>query len=271
MPDLLRGSAISARAMAGLSTLLHDRYRRAVPVGRAHVVAHDAGDPRRTLRTSEPRPLGQVRSRLDRNRNTATISGTALIVVGGASLLVTMIGAMAAHVPRALSISAAIGCVRLSDPQRNDFAAAARHPVAVPDPGRYRPLQHPTGLILVYVATAAAMTVYILEGFFARIPQDLFDAAQIDGYSDSRSSGASTCRSACPRSPPRSSSTSSSPVERVPVRGGADHRRRQAHAAARHHAFHGRLIQLDVGMIATGLMIAIAPGHRRSTLSSPRR
>jgi len=27
------------------------------------------------------------------------------------------------------------------------------------------------------------MTVYILEGFFTQIPQDLFDAAQIDGYS----------------------------------------------------------------------------------------
>ena len=28
------------------------------------------------------------------------------------------------------------------------------------------------------------MTVYILEGFFAQIPQDLFDAARMDGYSD---------------------------------------------------------------------------------------
>jgi len=41
-----------------------------------------------------------------------------------------------------------------------------------------------TGLILVYVAGHLAMTVYILEGFFAQIPQDLFDAARIDGYSD---------------------------------------------------------------------------------------
>ena len=40
------------------------------------------------------------------------------------------------------------------------------------------------GLILVYVATHVAMTVYILEGFFAQIPQDLFDAARMDGYSD---------------------------------------------------------------------------------------
>jgi ABC-type glycerol-3-phosphate transport system permease component len=41
-----------------------------------------------------------------------------------------------------------------------------------------------TGLVLVYVATHIAMTVYILEGFFAQIPQDLFDAARMDGYSD---------------------------------------------------------------------------------------
>ena len=41
-----------------------------------------------------------------------------------------------------------------------------------------------TGLILVYVAGHIAMTVYILEGFFAQIPQDLFDAARMDGYTD---------------------------------------------------------------------------------------
>lgn len=41
-----------------------------------------------------------------------------------------------------------------------------------------------TGLILVYIAMQLPLTVYILEGFFARIPQDLFDAARMDGYSD---------------------------------------------------------------------------------------
>ena len=40
------------------------------------------------------------------------------------------------------------------------------------------------GLSIVYVATQLGMTVYILEGFFSQIPQDLFDAARIDGYSD---------------------------------------------------------------------------------------
>jgi ABC-type glycerol-3-phosphate transport system permease component len=41
-----------------------------------------------------------------------------------------------------------------------------------------------TGLIIVYVATQLPLTFYVLEGFFARIPQDLFDAARLDGYSD---------------------------------------------------------------------------------------
>jgi multiple sugar transport system permease protein/raffinose/stachyose/melibiose transport system permease protein len=40
------------------------------------------------------------------------------------------------------------------------------------------------GLILVYVAMQLPLTVYILEGFFSRLPQDLFEAARIDGYSD---------------------------------------------------------------------------------------
>jgi len=40
------------------------------------------------------------------------------------------------------------------------------------------------GLSIVYIATQLAMTVYLLEGFFSQIPQDLFDAARMDGYSD---------------------------------------------------------------------------------------
>jgi ABC-type glycerol-3-phosphate transport system permease component len=40
------------------------------------------------------------------------------------------------------------------------------------------------GLTLVYIAFQLPLTVYILESFFARVPQDLFDAARMDGYSD---------------------------------------------------------------------------------------
>ena len=40
------------------------------------------------------------------------------------------------------------------------------------------------GLTVVYIAVQLPLTVYILESFFARIPSDLFDAARIDGYSE---------------------------------------------------------------------------------------
>jgi ABC-type glycerol-3-phosphate transport system permease component len=40
------------------------------------------------------------------------------------------------------------------------------------------------GLALVYVSIQLPLTIYILESFFARIPSDLFDAARIDGYSE---------------------------------------------------------------------------------------
>ncbi len=40
------------------------------------------------------------------------------------------------------------------------------------------------GLTLVYISLQLPLTVYLLEGFFSRIPQDLFDAAKIDGYGD---------------------------------------------------------------------------------------
>ncbi|OYW58147.1 MAG: ABC transporter permease [Azorhizobium sp. 32-67-21] len=40
------------------------------------------------------------------------------------------------------------------------------------------------GLSLVYISLQLPLTVYLLEGFFARIPQDLFDAAKMDGYGD---------------------------------------------------------------------------------------
>jgi multiple sugar transport system permease protein/raffinose/stachyose/melibiose transport system permease protein len=40
------------------------------------------------------------------------------------------------------------------------------------------------GLGLVYVSIQLPLTIYILESFFARVPSDLFDAARIDGYSE---------------------------------------------------------------------------------------
>jgi ABC-type glycerol-3-phosphate transport system permease component len=40
------------------------------------------------------------------------------------------------------------------------------------------------GLGLAYIALQLPLTVYLLEGFFAHIPQDLFDAARMDGYGE---------------------------------------------------------------------------------------
>ena len=40
------------------------------------------------------------------------------------------------------------------------------------------------GVSLVYMAIQLPLTFYILEAFFAQIPQDYYDAAQIDGCSD---------------------------------------------------------------------------------------
>ncbi|HYW75918.1 MAG TPA: carbohydrate ABC transporter permease [Gammaproteobacteria bacterium] len=41
-----------------------------------------------------------------------------------------------------------------------------------------------TGLTLVYIAMQLPLTIYLLESFFAQIPEDLLDAARIDGYSE---------------------------------------------------------------------------------------
>ncbi len=40
------------------------------------------------------------------------------------------------------------------------------------------------GLTLVYVSIQLPLTMYILESFFAQIPQELYEAARIDGCSD---------------------------------------------------------------------------------------
>jgi multiple sugar transport system permease protein/raffinose/stachyose/melibiose transport system permease protein len=40
------------------------------------------------------------------------------------------------------------------------------------------------GVSLVYTAIQLPLTFYLLEGFFAQIPQDYFDAAKIDGCSE---------------------------------------------------------------------------------------
>jgi ABC-type glycerol-3-phosphate transport system permease component len=105
------------------------------------------------------------------------------IVVVSAVVLVTVIGAMAAHCLARYNFrgSRLVRFLILSGlilPPQLIILALFQILLEV---NLYNTLG---GLILVYVATHVAVTVYILEGFFAQIPQDLFDAARLDGYSD---------------------------------------------------------------------------------------
>jgi multiple sugar transport system permease protein/raffinose/stachyose/melibiose transport system permease protein len=49
---------------------------------------------------------------------------------------------------------------------------------------QYRLFNTLTGLILVYVATELPLTIYLLRAFFAQIPAELEEAARIDGCGD---------------------------------------------------------------------------------------
>ncbi len=116
------------------------------------------------------------------NSNYGTYFWNSTIVVTTAVVLVTIIGAMTAHCLARFQFRGS-GVVRfcilagmIIPPQ---LLILSLFEILL-DYGLYNSL---VGLILVYVATQLAMTVYILEGFFAQIPQDLFDAAQMDGYS----------------------------------------------------------------------------------------
>jgi multiple sugar transport system permease protein/raffinose/stachyose/melibiose transport system permease protein len=115
--------------------------------------------------------------------NYGTYFWNSVIVVTTAVVLITVLGAMVAH---------ALARYRFRGSRLVRFAILSG--LILPpqlmilslfqillEYGLYNTL---TGLIVVYVAGHLAITVYILEGFFAQIPQDLFDAARMDGYSD---------------------------------------------------------------------------------------
>jgi len=115
--------------------------------------------------------------------NYATYFWNSTVTVVSAVILVTVIGAMAAHCLARYQFrgSRLVRFLILSGlvlPPQLLILALFQILLEV---HLYNTL---TGLVLVYVATHVAVTVYILEGFFAQIPQDLFDAARIDGYSD---------------------------------------------------------------------------------------
>jgi ABC-type glycerol-3-phosphate transport system permease component len=115
--------------------------------------------------------------------NYGTYFWNSIIAVAGAVCLLTMFGAMAAHClaryrfrgARAIRFAILTGMVL---PPQLLILSLFQILLGY---GLYNSL---TGLVLVYVSSQLGMTIYILEGFFAQIPQDLFDAARMDGYGD---------------------------------------------------------------------------------------
>jgi len=115
--------------------------------------------------------------------NYGTYFWNSTIAVTAAVLLLTIIGAMAAHCLARYRFRGAriIRFAILSSmvlPPQLLILSLFQILLGI---GLYNSI---TGLVLVYVASQLGMTIYILEGFFAQIPQDLFDAARMDGYGD---------------------------------------------------------------------------------------
>ena len=117
------------------------------------------------------------------NSNYGTYFWNSIIVVVAAVALLTLIGAMAAHCLARYRFrgSRLVRFVILSGMILPPQLLILSLFQILLDYGLYNSL---AGLIIVYVASQLAMTVYILEGFFAQLPQDLFDAARMDGYAD---------------------------------------------------------------------------------------
>jgi ABC-type glycerol-3-phosphate transport system permease component len=106
-----------------------------------------------------------------------------LLVVGCAVAILTVVGAMAAH---ALARFRFIGnrfcyflifSTLIFPPQ---LIIIALYQILI----EYGLFDTRIGLVLVYVSLNLPITVYILEGFFRRLPSDLYDAARMDGYSE---------------------------------------------------------------------------------------
>lgn len=69
------------------------------------------------------------------------------------------------------------------------FARSAHYLIHVPrlnglDRKEYGLFNTLPGVILVYVATELPITIYLLRAFFAQIPQEMEEAARIDGCTD---------------------------------------------------------------------------------------
>jgi ABC-type glycerol-3-phosphate transport system permease component len=117
------------------------------------------------------------------NSSYDTYFWNSVVVVGVAVMVVTLVGSTAAfclaryRFPGNRAIFLAMFSTILLPPQ---ITIISLFQTMV----EYALVNSLTGLILVYVGVQLPLTIYLLEGFFARMPQDLFDAAKIDGYGD---------------------------------------------------------------------------------------
>jgi len=115
--------------------------------------------------------------------NFATYFWNSAFVVVGAVAVVTLLGAAAAHALARYRfrgnrvIYAVLFSSIIFPPQ---ITLISLYQILV----NYNLYNSLIGLMLVYISLQLPLTVYLLEGFFARIPQDLFDAAKMDGYGD---------------------------------------------------------------------------------------
>jgi multiple sugar transport system permease protein/raffinose/stachyose/melibiose transport system permease protein len=117
------------------------------------------------------------------NSNYSVYFANSTYVVVGAVIVLTVIGAMAAHCLaryrfRGNRLFYFLIFSAIIFPPQITIIALFQTLVTY---GLYNSL---VGLTLVYIALQLPLTVYILESFFARIPADLFDAARMDGYSE---------------------------------------------------------------------------------------
>lgn len=117
------------------------------------------------------------------NSNYGTYFANSLLVVISAVAVLTLVGSMAAHCFARYRFRLnrffyfIIFSTIIFPPQ---ITIIALFQILV----QYGLFNSLIGLTLVYVAFQLPITVYILESFFARIPGDLFEAARIDGYSE---------------------------------------------------------------------------------------
>jgi ABC-type glycerol-3-phosphate transport system permease component len=106
-----------------------------------------------------------------------------IIVVGLSVVMITVIGAAAAYClaryrfPGNRVILMAVFSTILLPPQ---ITIISLFQIMV----EYGLFDTRSGLILVYIGIQLPLTIYLLEAFFARLPQDLLDAARIDGYGE---------------------------------------------------------------------------------------